>query len=155
MNRKEMHTMKEEELMKLHKEQARAMRKSGYGYGTIGMVTGLKRHTVRYICRDIKVAGEGRQKVTEGETCLYCGADLPKQKGAGRPHRFCSDSCRRNYWKIHREEGQKKPEAIYINSCVFCGKTFEVYGKSKQRFCSRHCHMMYRNGHRMTVGVAL
>ncbi len=150
--------MKKIDLEPLRKEQARLLRRKGMGYGKIAVWTGLNKDTVRYSCREIHIAEENREleaDMISGKACRYCGEDLPEQSGRGRRRHFCNNSCRRNYWKIHRSEIQPSPEALYLHICTYCGKTFEVYGKAERKYCSRRCYMRHRNGCKMTSYAAV
>ena len=37
--------------------------------------------------------------------CPVCGTQI-RQKETGRPRKFCSDPCRRRYWKTHPKPEQ-------------------------------------------------
>ena len=63
-----------------------------------------------------------------------------KKAKTGRPRRFCSEACRRAYWKMHREEINKSDKAIYTMECPYCGKIFESYGNKRRKYC---CHEHY------------
>ncbi len=141
--------LKKLDLTALRKEQARILRSRGMSLGKTAKWTGLTKDVVRNIGRSLPPVEEDRSlegKMENGEACLYCGADLPQKVGSGRRRRYCSDGCRRAYWKIHREEGKKKTGSVYTHKCAFCGKSFEVYGRVKRKYCSRHCFMLHRNG---------
>ena len=147
------------DITELKKEQAKILRAKGMGYGRIGFWTGLQKHIVQYAVREIEPPpedGDLDRRLKEGEACLYCGSEIPKQKRSGRHRRFCCETCRRAYWKIHRAEVQKKPKSMYTHTCVYCGKIFEVYGKVERKYCSRHCYMLHRHGHQqIDEGVAV
>lgn len=135
----------------LRKEQAKRLRSKGMGYGTIAAMTGLKKDAVRFACRDVAPGVEDgalADRMKDGEACLYCGSDLQQHAGAGRSRKFCSEECRRAYWKIHRHEGKRRERSVFTHICAFCGRTFEVYGRSPRKYCSRHCFMLHRNGTR-------
>ena len=40
--------------------------------------------------------------------CSVCGTQI-RQKETGRPRKFCSDPCRRRYWKAHPKPEQWNP----------------------------------------------
>lgn len=141
--------MKRLDIRPLQKEQAMILRARGMGYGTIALTTGLKKEAVRYLCRDIEAPEDSglAEAMKNGTACMYCGAELPKQEGVGRKAHYCGNSCRREYWRIHRAEVQKRPKSMYTHICAYCGKTFEVYGTRERKYCDRHCFMLHRNGH--------
>ena len=133
---------------KIQKDQARLLRVHGIGYKKIASITGLDRETVRYVCRDI-VAPENEgvaDRMANGEACLYCGAPIDQPSGPGRRRRFCCEQCRRQYWKLHRHEQGKRPEVHHIQVCAYCGKTFEVYGKIRRKYCCHDHYLQHRNG---------
>ena len=139
--------MKKLDVTKLKKEQAKILRSKGMGYKKIAAVTGLTKDVVRNAIKDVTPGPEDRtlgDRMENGEACLYCGDDLPRQSGSGRHRRYCSDGCRRAYWQIHRAEG--KQLSTYTHICTYCGKAFEVYGRVKRKYCSRDCYMQHRNG---------
>lgn len=142
----------------LVKEQAKLLRGRGMGYGTIASMTGLKKESVRFTCRDVTPRPEDAalaDRMKSGAACLFCGSDLHQHDGAGRSRKFCGDECRRAYWKIHRHDGKRRDCSIFTHICVFCGRPFEVYGRTPRKYCSRHCYMLHRNGnipHKETAG---
>ena len=144
--------MKKLDITKLKKEQAKILRSKGMGYKKIAAVTGLTKDAVRNAIKDVAPGPEDRtlgDRMENGEACQYCGDDLPRQSGSGRHRRYCSDQCRRAYWQIHRAEG--KQISVYTHICTYCGKTFEVYGRVKRKYCSRDCYMQHRNGDRAII----
>lgn len=128
------------------KYQIRELRKQGLGYQVIGKMVNLSRDSVRSYCKNhgingIKVVMElnTKERIKNGEACAYCAGPIKKAK-TGRPARFCCDECRRNYWKSHRMEGHRSPEATYIMECAYCHKTFTSYGNKTRKYC---CHEHY------------
>ena len=126
--------------------QIRKLREQGMGYRAIASAVNLSRDSVRNYCRSRGLAGYRieyemnlHDRMQEGRACAFCGAELIKES-TGRPKRFCSDLCRRNYWKIHRSEMKKKPTAIYTLECPYCHEIFEAYGNKKRKYC---CHEHY------------
>ena len=80
-----------------------------------------------------------KELIKNGEACGFCGGPM-KKAATGRPRRFCSEECRRRYWKGHRHEVKKSEKAIYIRECPYCKETFEAYGNKNRRYC---CHDHY------------
>jgi len=137
------------EKREIQNEQARRLRKRGIGYKRIAAITDLDREAVRYVCRDIE-AGEDdgvADKMESGKACLFCGEPLPTTSGPGRHRRFCCEECRRFYWKLHRSQGKRKD--IHIQACAFCGKTFEVYGKTRHKYCCHEHYLLHRNEYKV------
>ena len=67
-----------------------------------------------------------------------------KQPDTGRPKKFCSDKCRREWWKGHPERINRKESAMYPAVCVRCGKEFLSYGNRKRKYCSHDCYIKAR-----------
>ena len=115
-------------------KQIREMREQGIGYRSIALTVGLSRDIVRNFCKSRGLSGYGsaltkniREQVMLGKACLYCGKEM-KQPDTGRPKKFCSDKCRREWWKGH-------PERI---------KEFLSYGNRKRKYCSHDCYIKAR-----------
>lgn len=128
------------------KMQVRTLRQQGLGYQAIGTILNLSRDSVRSYCKNHGMHGVAtlvklntQEKIKNGEACGYCAGPL-KQNTIGRPKKFCSEKCRREYWKRHRNEGQRSVEATYIYECPYCHKIFEAYGNKHRKYC---CHAHY------------
>ena len=70
--------------------------------------------------------------------CITCGAPLTLNTN-GRPRKFCSDACRRKFWKTH-----PKPElwdCIREMTCPICGRVFYAQNENTRhrKYCSRAC----------------
>ena len=126
------------------------MREDGMGYKTIANELGISRDAVRQYCRsnglqgyagacsmNIKIMNE------KEEACDYCGKPV-EQHPIGRPKRFCSDSCRRAWWKEHPEKINRRDTACYDITCIYCGKKFVSYGNKNRRYCSHNCYVKDR-----------
>ena len=130
-------------------EQARQIKKlraNGMGYRTIASMLDLSRDTVRNYCRsagiDGRLAEDEKQlkiRMSDGRACAFCGSEIVQAK-TGRPRRFCSEACRRSFWRTHRNELKKKESAIYTMECPYCHQIFEVYGNKARKYC---CHEHY------------
>lgn len=131
-----------------------ALREKGMGYTSIGKEIGLSRDVVRNFCKSRGLAGyagnnpnyKGKRmylKYKDGKCCRLCGREISQPK-TGRPRRFCGESCRRQWWKIHPELGKKQETAMYIFSCKHCGKEFAAYGNQKRKYCSHQCYIRER-----------
>ena len=128
------------------KMQVRTLRQKGLGYQAIGTILNLTRDSVRSYCKNHGLNGVSmvvhmntQERIKNGEACCYCAGPL-KQNKTGRPKRFCSENCRREYWKRHRMEGQRSVEATYTYECPYCHKIFEAYGNKHRKYC---CHAHY------------
>ena len=143
--------MKKLDTIYLRKEQAKLLRTRGMSHTKIAAMTGLTRGIVNNISRKMDSVEKNHgldERMKNGESCLYCGADIQQHAGTGRSRKFCGDECRRAYWKIHRSEGKRRENTVFTHICLFCGRTFEVYGRTPRKYCSRHCFMLHRNGHK-------
>jgi len=116
------------------KLQIQELKAKGYGYGTIAKELGLSKSTVSSFC---KVQDLGLTY------CLMCGAKLKQTKGH-RQKKYCSDKCRRNYWRIHKEDVRKNPTLEC--ECPTCHKKFMAYKSKKAKFCSISCYLQFRYG---------
>lgn len=131
-------------------KQIREMREQGIGYRSIGLMVGLSRDIVRNYCKSRGLAGYGsvltkniKEQVMLGKACLYCGKEIV-QPGTGRPKKFCSEKCRREWWKGHPEQIKKKDTALYPVVCAHCGKEFLSYGNKTRKYCSHDCYIRQR-----------
>lgn len=131
-------------------KQIRNMREQGIGYRSIGVMTGLSRDIVRNFCKSHGLAGYGsaltkniQEQVMLGKACLYCGKEIGQPK-TGRPKKFCSDRCRREWWKSHPEKMNRKETAMYETVCSRCGKKFISYGNRNRKYCSHECYIKAR-----------
>lgn len=65
------------------------------------------------------------------DVCKVCGNTF-KKKSINQA--YCSDECRKEYYKYKRESGKTK----YIKNCEKCGKLFQTTRKS-DKYCSNEC----------------
>ena len=81
-----------------------ALRQQNYSYRFIGEVLSLSPNTVKSICRrkHLKATGPRKTKAQKltARICQNCGAILPSN--SNQEQKFCSDKCRRNWWKRNR-----------------------------------------------------
>lgn len=133
--------------------QIRELRSAGSGYKTTAALTGLSRDQVRNYCLKWGIGGYRqvyqanlKDRIDEGRACVYCGGRIRKAK-TGRPRKFCSEACRRKYWKIHREERKENPDAVYSQECPYCHRIFTVYGNRHRKYCCHEHYVLARFGH--------
>ena len=126
------------------------MRKKGVGYKSIATVLGLSRDIVRNYCRTHNLTGYAsaltknvQMLIENGEACPYCGGMI--HKGVrGRPKRFCSEKCRRAWWKAHPEAVRTDTAAHAEKECLRCGKSFISYERSNRKYCCHDCYIKDR-----------
>lgn len=116
------------------------LRRTGLGYQAIANEVGESKGAVCYICKSRGMGGLGSDYHPDN-TCAFCGNGLIQPKGRGRRKKFCSEACRRKWWKAHPEKAQKKETALYGSICQKCGKKFITYGNNHRRYCSRECYI--------------
>ena len=128
------------------------LRLKGTGYKAIANILGLPRDSVRHFCRKNGLDGDGvtvnlnyEIKKENGLLCLHCGKPL-KQEVRGRDRKFCSDECRRTWWKENADKGNRKETAMYKTKCAYCGTEFESYGNKNRKYCSHECYIQDRFG---------
>ena len=70
--------------------------------------------------------------------CPMCGQPI-MNKPKGRPRRFCSDSCRRRFWKRHPRA--EKWDSFETRVCPVCGRMFFAQRENTRtrKYCSRAC----------------
>ncbi len=132
------------------KKQIVRMRKKGRGYKTIASAVGLSRDIVRTFCKKRHMSGFGeafvlndREKADEYKRCLNCYGHI-RQPKKGRPKKFCSEECRRDWWKQHPEEIKKRETALYRIKCAYCGMDFIAYGNKGRKYCGHPCYIYDR-----------
>jgi len=127
--------------------QIREFRINGAGYKAIASVLGLSRDIVRNYCKSssfsgypVEVAMNLEERMRQGQVCRCCGKII-RQPLMGRKRKFCSETCRRQWWATHPEESRKQETALYEKTCVYCGKSFIVYGNRNRRYCRHECYV--------------
>lgn len=137
-------------MTEVEKQQIHDLRLKGVGYKAIAAVLGKSRDSVRSFCRRNGLDGDSRvvalnvkEKIKNHLLCSCCGKSI-KQKGRGRTRRFCSEECRRKWWKENPKERNKKETATYDYTCPHCHKEFSCYGNKKRKYCSHDCYIKSR-----------
>lgn len=123
------------------------LRNEGFGYAGIASRLGLTKDAVKGFCRTQSLTGVRSCKNTNSSpdinSCRYCGNLIDATSGS-RHKVFCSEACRRAWWKAHPKMGHPHENAIYSFVCPGCGKPFSVYGNSKRTYCSHQCYIATR-----------
>lgn len=134
----------------MEKQQVQDLRLKGVGYKAIAATLGISRDSVRGYCKRNGLDGNSKvvalnveEKKKGNLLCACCGKPI-KQKAGGRTRRFCSEECRRKWWKDNPQERNKNETAIYKYTCPYCGKEFSCYGNKKRKYCSHDCYIKSR-----------
>ena len=122
-----------------------AYRQQGLSFSKIAVKLGLSRDTVKSFYRHASDKGCLPETALrpQDDRCLECGAPLLRSANH-KTRRFCSDACRRAWWKTHRGTGQQR-STIEL-TCAHCGKVFYDYQRNHRRYCSRNCYVNARFG---------
>ena len=131
------------------RQQALAMRQTGMGYARIATTLNLSINTVKSFCQR-----SAREKTLEGQQpdttspvkssyCKNCGKTIVQQDGR-KAKLYCSDHCRMAWWNSHLDQVNRR--AMAERTCPTCGKSFLVYGKKAQKYCSHACYIQMRFG---------
>ena len=132
------------------KEKIKALRLQSMGYKGIATTLGLSKDSVKGYCKRNGLNGDFNvislnfnEKLKQNLLCACCKKPI-KQKAMGKPRKFCSDECRREWWREHPEERIAKEKAIYTFACSYCGVEFSAYGNNKRKYCSHNCFIKDR-----------
>ena len=130
----------------------RQLRLDGVGYKGIAAQLNLSRDVVRNFCKKNGLEGDGvvvdlnfEVKKQTGVLCMNCAKPLGKTK-RGRAKRFCSEPCRRSWWKENPDKKTMKASAMYKMVCPCCGQEFISYGNKNRKYCSHECYIKDRFG---------
>jgi predicted nucleic acid-binding Zn ribbon protein/DNA-binding CsgD family transcriptional regulator len=132
------------------KEQIYDLRLKGVGYKAIAAVLGISRDSVRGFCKRNGLDGDAevvslnvKEQMKNHVLCIYCGKPI-KQKDKGRTRKFCSEYCRRTWWKNNPQARKKNEKSIYHYTCLNCGTNFSCYGNKERKYCSHECYIKSR-----------
>ena len=127
------------------KEKIKEMRQDGQSYSQIASTLGISQNTIKSYCRRNNL---GSTKSTEPKaekkiytSCKHCTKPLTHGK-KGQSKKFCSEKCRRAWWKANDSELAKK--AYYTLICAECGTEFESYGNKNRKYCGHACYIKNR-----------
>ena len=130
------------------REEILHLRFEGMSYTQISDKLRISRNTVKSICQRMgiqpaEVIGENH----DADHCKLCGAALV-QNVTGKRKQFCSDLCRRTWWKQHQDNRSLK--SATKAKCAFCGRDFEDYEKNHRKYCCHDCYIRDRFGDKKT-----
>jgi len=110
------------------------LRRRGQTYADIAAHIGGSPNTVKSYClRNDQVL----RAIAAKEICKHCGAPLAQRPQAKR-RSFCSDRCRRAWWKAHPD--LMRCRRVHQFTCLRCGRPFESYESVQRKYCSRQCY---------------
>jgi len=134
----------------IKRKQIIELKLAGNGYKAIASKVGLSRDTIRDFCKRNHLNGPKEVVILNYEfirikniTCPCCGKNFDI-KSVGRPKRFCSEACRRKWWKENPDKRKMRATAIYKLTCNNCNKEFKSYGNKNKKYCSKDCYFDYR-----------
>jgi endogenous inhibitor of DNA gyrase (YacG/DUF329 family) len=121
------------------------MRQDGQSYFQIASSLDISENTVKSYCRrnNLGVAISIRPLAIKeiNLVCKQCRKPL-NQGMRGNTKKFCSEECRRSWWKTH--DSSLKRKAYYTLVCAECGRKFESYGNKSRKYCSHTCYIQAR-----------
>lgn len=127
----------------IKRKQIIELRIAGAGYKAIANEVNLSRDKIRDFCKRNHLNGPvGVARLNyKFEECKFCGKNFEKSN-QGRPRRFCSDICRRTWWRKNVDKRNKK--AFYKFICPECNNEFTSYGNKTRKYCSKYCFVRSR-----------
>jgi endogenous inhibitor of DNA gyrase (YacG/DUF329 family) len=139
----------------IEKEGVRQMRLNGSSYSLIATSLGISVNTIKSYCRRHNLSSTDSLQISDNlfspdtvekddrTRCKQCSKILDYDSKY-KPKKFCSDNCRRAWWKDNQDKLDKK--AVYILTCAHCGTAFESYGNKGRKYCSHACYTNDRFG---------
>lgn len=122
------------------KEQIATLRSQGYGYKKIAQIMELSNNTVKSFCKRNNISAPIVTTRKEG-CCPQCGKEIV-QSSKTKKRRFCSDACRKLWWKEHPNLSSET--AVYSFICAECRIHFTAYGNRNRKFCCHDCYVQHR-----------
>lgn len=131
-------------------KQITQLRLKGLGYKSIATVVGTSKENVRYFCKTHGLLGKAslvalnfEERKKNPDCCKQCGKKLERNRYSG-VKLFCSDKCRREWWKEHPGESKHTKKATYELECAYCKRMFYSYGNANRKYCSHDCYIQDR-----------
>lgn len=132
-------------MINVQKEKIQLMRQDGQSYSKIASILGISENTIKSYCRRNNLNSNNSIKAQNEKemhtSCKHCGKQLT-QGTKGQPKKFCSEECRRAWWKDN--DSKLTRDAYYTVICAGCGKEFQSYGNKNRKFCSHNCYINSR-----------
>ena len=126
------------------------LRLNGQSYSKIASKLGVSVSTIKSYCVRNNVFAFNSEDETRNtmnskkgkeNECGFCGKFLTRSR-IGQHKKFCSEECRRNWWKSNNNKINRK--AWYISNCAGCGIEFKSYGNKNRKYCSHACYIKKR-----------
>ena len=138
------HKFLEENITEKNRRAIQERREAGQSYTQISKALNVSRNTVKSVCQRMGIQpADAARETHDANHCRQCGVSLV-QNVTGKRKRFCSDKCRRTWWKEHRDKLRLQSAAKA--KCAFCGCAFEDYAKNNRKYCSHGCYIRDRFG---------
>lgn len=120
------------------------MREAGQSYSEISLKLGIPKNTIKSHCRRNNIIVKEKKSKEDKTICFECKKCKKKliKSGMRQVKKFCSDECRRAWWKENDKEYNRK--AYYSLNCQYCGINFMSYGNRNRKYCSHNCYINYR-----------
>ena len=126
----------------IQRHKIRKLREQGYGYLRISTLLNVSPSTIRSFCKKEKIAGyiNSGEKLKGKDNLFMCKQWNKKfYLIAGRKNKtFCSDSCCKVYWMIHKDKQRRLVPQKY--NCLICDKEYYEYPTRNRKYCSRECY---------------
>ena len=106
------------------------LKENGKSYKEIAEIYGVSKSTISTIVQ--------RNKADEANKCICCGSRIKIAK-IGRKRKFCSNKCKKIWWKEHGSHSK----GIEV-TCKNCGIRFVNYESRSRYFCSCECYFAFR-----------
>lgn len=140
-----LHTFRGEEMTSEQRFVVKQMRLIGQSYSMIAKDMGISENTIKSYCRRNAISSISVKNMNNEKeihiVCKSCAKPLV-QGTKGQPKKFCSERCRRTWWKVN--DGQLVKKAWYTLTCNMCGKEFSSYGNQNRKFCEHACYIKKR-----------
>ena len=126
----------------IQRQKIRKLRSQGYGYLRISSLLEISPNTIRSFCKRENIAGyiktgEQLRGKDNLQVCKQCGKKF--YQIAGRKNKiFCSDSCCKVYWTLHKDKQRRLIPQKY--NCIVCNKEYFEYPSRNRKYCSRECY---------------
>ena len=132
------------DMTQLQRDEILRLRIDGMSYTQIADELCISRNTVKSICQRIGIQPTAAAEENhDSDHCKLCGAVLV-QHATGKRKSFCSDLCRRTWWKQHQD--QRNIKSGVKAKCANCGRIFSDYERNRRKYCCHACYIRARFG---------